>query len=88
MFTILSTNQNEITSPNRYTFLHLSLDHDPKSIIIYGAGVIGSEYASIFRGLGVKVDLVNMRDRLLSFLDDEIGLNRSCARVYGITPFH
>ncbi|MFZ8201634.1 Si-specific NAD(P)(+) transhydrogenase [Alteromonas portus] len=50
----------------------LSLDHDPKSIIIYGAGVIGSEYASIFRGLGVKVDLVNMRDRLLSFLDDEI----------------
>lgn len=50
----------------------LSLKHDPKSIIIYGAGVIGSEYASIFRGMGVKVDLVNMRDRLLSFLDAEI----------------
>ncbi len=50
----------------------LSLDHDPKSIIIYGAGVIGSEYASIFRGMGVKVDLVNMRERLLSFLDAEI----------------
>lgn len=50
----------------------LSLDHEPKSIIIYGAGVIGSEYASIFRGMGVKVDLVNMRERLLSFLDAEI----------------
>ncbi|GGW91687.1 Si-specific NAD(P)(+) transhydrogenase [Alteromonas halophila] len=50
----------------------LSLDHDPKSVIIYGAGVIGSEYASIFRGMKVKVDLVNMRDRLLSFLDTEI----------------
>ncbi|MFC6440620.1 Si-specific NAD(P)(+) transhydrogenase [Bowmanella sp. JS7-9] len=50
----------------------LSLNHDPKSIIIYGAGVIGTEYASIFRGLGAKVDLVNMRDRLLSFLDAEI----------------
>lgn len=50
----------------------LSLKHDPKSIIIYGAGVIGTEYASIFRGMGVKVDLVNMRDRLLSFLDAEI----------------
>jgi NAD(P) transhydrogenase len=50
----------------------LSLTHDPRSIIIYGAGVIGSEYASIFRGLGVKVDLVNTRDRLLSFLDDEM----------------
>ena len=50
----------------------LSLKHDPRHIIIYGAGVIGSEYASIFRGLGVKVDLINTRDRLLSFLDDEM----------------
>ncbi len=50
----------------------LSLKHEPRSIIIYGAGVIGSEYACIFRGLGVKVDLINTRDRLLSFLDDEI----------------
>lgn len=50
----------------------LSLKHDPRSIIIVGAGVIGCEYASIFRGLGVKVDLINMRDRLLSFLDTEI----------------
>ena len=41
-------------------------------MIIYGAGVIGSEYASIFSGLGVLVDLVDTRDRLLSFLDKEI----------------
>ncbi|MCG3730351.1 Si-specific NAD(P)(+) transhydrogenase [Vibrio cincinnatiensis] len=50
----------------------LNLKHDPKHIIIYGAGVIGCEYASIFRGLGVKTDLVNTRDRLLAFLDNEI----------------
>lgn len=50
----------------------LTLKHAPRHIIIYGAGVIGSEYASIFRGLGVKVDLVNTRDRLLSFLDAEM----------------
>jgi NAD(P) transhydrogenase len=50
----------------------LTLTHDPRHIIIYGAGVIGSEYASIFRGLGVKVDLINTRDRLLSFLDAEM----------------
>ncbi|MCH8501690.1 MAG: Si-specific NAD(P)(+) transhydrogenase [Aliidiomarina sp.] len=49
----------------------LSLKHDPKNIIIFGAGVIGCEYASIFRGLGVKVDLINTRNRLLSFLDSE-----------------
>lgn len=50
----------------------LSLKHAPRHVIIYGAGVIGCEYASIFRGLGVKVDLINTRERLLSFLDTEI----------------
>jgi NAD(P) transhydrogenase len=50
----------------------LSLDYQPKHIAIYGAGVIGSEYASIFRGLGVKTDLINTRDRLLAFLDAEM----------------
>lgn len=34
--------------------------------------MIGCEYASIFRGLSVKVDLVNTRDRLLAFLDQEM----------------
>jgi NAD(P) transhydrogenase len=44
----------------------------PFSITIYGAGVIGCEYASIFVNLGAKVTLVNTQERLLSFLDDEI----------------
>lgn len=50
----------------------LSLSHTPRTLIIYGAGVIGSEYASIFAGLGVKVDLINPGSRLLTFLDDDI----------------
>lgn len=50
----------------------LNLHHEPKHVIIYGAGVIGCEYASIFRGLHVKVDLINTRDRLLAFLDQEM----------------
>lgn len=50
----------------------LKLDTTPHSITIYGAGVIGCEYASIFRNLDVKLNLVNTRDKLLSFLDDEI----------------
>ncbi|MBK8169851.1 MAG: Si-specific NAD(P)(+) transhydrogenase [Sandaracinaceae bacterium] len=50
----------------------LSLDHSPHSITIYGAGVVGCEYASIFRNLGCKVNLVNTREKLLAFLDDEI----------------
>lgn len=50
----------------------LEMEHTPPRLTIYGAGVIGCEYASIFAGLGVRVGLVNTRDRLLSFLDDEI----------------
>ena len=50
----------------------LRLTETPRSITIYGAGVIGCEYASIFRGLRIKVNLINNRDKLLSFLDDEI----------------
>lgn len=50
----------------------LRLEHTPKTIAIFGAGVIGCEYASIFRNMGVKVQLINGRSELLSFLDDEI----------------
>lgn len=50
----------------------LQLDDTPRSLTIYGAGVIGCEYASIFRNVGSKLNLVNNRDKLLSFLDGEI----------------
>jgi NAD(P) transhydrogenase len=50
----------------------LKLDYTPQALIIYGAGVIGCEYASMFRNLDVKVNLVNMREKLLAFLDTEI----------------
>ncbi len=50
----------------------LDLSFTPQSITIYGAGVVGCEYASMFRNLAVKVNLVNTRDKLLEFLDDEI----------------
>lgn len=50
----------------------LGLDHKPQSMTIYGAGVIGCEYASMFRNLGIKINLVNSREGLLDFLDDEI----------------
>ncbi len=49
----------------------LNLKDNPRTITIYGAGVIGCEYASIFRGLRIKVNLINTRDKLLAFLDDE-----------------
>jgi NAD(P) transhydrogenase len=45
----------------------------PRSMTIVGAGVIGVEYASMFGALGTKVTVVDQRDRVLKFLDGEIG---------------
>ncbi len=50
----------------------LRMPFTPQSITVFGAGVIGCEYASMFRQFGVKVNLVNGRAKLLEFLDDEI----------------
>jgi NAD(P) transhydrogenase len=48
------------------------LDRLPRTLAVVGAGVIGCEYASIFAALGVRVTLVDKRDRLLPFVDAEI----------------
>ena len=45
----------------------------PRTMTVVGAGVIGVEYASMFGALGAKVTVVDQRDRVLSFLDGEIG---------------
>jgi NAD(P) transhydrogenase len=46
----------------------------PKSMVVVGAGVIGSEYACLFAALGVKTYLVHPKARALdSLLDAEIG---------------
>ena len=50
----------------------LQLQQTPRSIAIFGAGVIGCEYASIFCNLNIPVQLVNTRKTLLSYLDGEI----------------
>lgn len=50
----------------------LKMDRIPRSMLIVGGGVIGSEYAGIFTALGVEVTLVDGRDRLLPFADSEI----------------
>ena len=50
----------------------LKMSTTPRSLIIYGAGVIGCEYASMFNMMQVNVTLVNTRGSLLSFLDEEV----------------
>jgi dihydrolipoamide dehydrogenase len=45
----------------------------PKSLLIVGGGVIGCEFASIFRRLGAEVTVVEMLDRLLPTMDQDLG---------------
>jgi NAD(P) transhydrogenase len=50
----------------------LRLTAIPARLVVVGGGVIGCEYASIFAALGVRVTIVNPRDRLLTQLDAEV----------------
>ena len=50
----------------------LEMGHIPSSLAVIGGGVIGCEYASIFTALGVRVALIDGRERVLPFLDAEI----------------
>ena len=52
----------------------LEVDRIPRTFIVVGGGVIGSEYATVYAALGTtKVTLIEGRDRILNFLDKEIG---------------
>jgi NAD(P) transhydrogenase len=50
----------------------LRLTQLPRTMIVVGAGVIGTEYACMLATLGVKVTLVEGRRDVLGFLDREI----------------
>jgi NAD(P) transhydrogenase len=50
----------------------LGLPDLPRSLIVVGGGVVGVEYACMFAVLGVRVTLIEKRDRLLEFADREI----------------
>lgn len=50
----------------------LDLARLPRTLAVVGAGVIGTEYTTIFAALGVRITLVDKRPILLDFVDDEI----------------
>lgn len=51
----------------------LNIKSMPKRMVVVGGGVIGTEYASIFTALGIHVTLIESRDRIVPFVDSEIG---------------
>ncbi len=55
----------------------MHLDHLPKTMLIMGGGVIGTEYACITATLGVQVTLIEGRNKALGFLDKKL-LEANC----------
>lgn len=49
----------------------LELERMPESMVVVGGGVIGSEYASIFAEMGVRVTVIEPRNGLMRFLDED-----------------
>jgi NAD(P) transhydrogenase len=58
----------------------LTLPSIPGRMVVIGGGVIGCEYAGTFAALGVRVTLINARERLLTQLDAEVG-DALCAEM-------
>jgi NAD(P) transhydrogenase len=50
----------------------LNLPAVPRTLIVVGGGVIGVEYACMFAILGVRVTIIEKRNKLLEFADQEI----------------
>jgi NAD(P) transhydrogenase len=57
----------------------LGLETVPKSMIVLGGGIIGSEYASFFAALGTEVTIIDKKDHILPLLDAEIGTHLQTA---------
>ena len=51
----------------------------PKSMLVLGGGIIGSEYASFFAALGTEVTVIDRKDHMLPLLDTEIGIHLQTA---------
>ncbi len=50
----------------------LQLGRVPESLVVLGAGAVGTEFASIFAAFGAQVTLVEMLPRLLPIEDEEV----------------
>jgi dihydrolipoyl dehydrogenase len=50
----------------------LELDRVPASLVVLGAGAVGTEFASIYASFGTQVTLVEMLPRILPIEDEEV----------------
>ena len=50
----------------------LELEEIPETMVIIGGGVVGIEFAYIYANLGTKVTIIEMMDRILPMVDEEV----------------
>lgn len=50
----------------------IDLHRIPRKLLIVGGGLIGMEYATIYRELDIEVTVVESKDHVLGFLDEDI----------------
>lgn len=50
----------------------LEIESSPASVVVVGAGAIGTEHASIFLALGARVTLIDAAERILGYVDAEL----------------
>lgn len=50
----------------------LELKQPPKSLVVLGAGAVGTEFASVYSRFGTEVTLVEMMDRVLPIEDPDV----------------
>lgn len=64
----------------------MSLEKQPKSLVVVGSGAIGVEFAYFYNAIGTKVTIVEFLDRIVPVEDEEISkqLERSLKKA-GIT---
>lgn len=66
----------------------LKIDQIPKTLLVLGGGIIGSEYASFFAALGTEVTVLDKKGHMLPYLDREIGMHLQKGLTHFGLQFH
>jgi dihydrolipoamide dehydrogenase len=63
-----------------HSYLGMSLEKQPKSMVIVGSGAIGMEFAYFYNAFGTEVTVVEMLDRIVPLEDGDI--SKAAERVF------
>lgn len=70
----------------------LGMQRLPDHLVVVGGGVVGCEFACLFRALGIAVSLIHSQTQLFTFVDQEIadrlGASLAAMGIDLVTPDH